>query len=153
MKMTPNMTLNKQSAFSLVEVAMSLGITAFAMVAILGLVPIGVNSSQSAINQTAVANIATAIAADLRTTGKTDAATPRLGISLSGSSTYYFDESGGAARSLMPNSRYQVAVSVSPVPADQRQATKVGIVVTWPAAAKPANAAGMISTFIGLDRN
>jgi len=64
------------AAFSLVEVTLALGIMAFCLVAIFGLLPTGLNTSRDAIAQTAAANIAAAIAADLRQTPAATAATP-----------------------------------------------------------------------------
>ncbi len=140
-------------AFSLVEVALSLGVAAFALIGIFGLLPIGLNSNQAAINQTAIANILTEISADLRTG---DAQSPRFGIALNvpstATSTFYLDESGG--RTPAPASaRYRVSTTVAPTSSGGRTVTKVGITVSWPAAVDSTKAAGLVSTFVGLDRN
>jgi hypothetical protein len=42
----------KSKAFSLVEIALALGVIAIALVAIFGLIPVGLNSSRDAINDT-----------------------------------------------------------------------------------------------------
>jgi len=146
----------RRSGFSLVEVAISLGIAAFGLVAIFGLLPIGISTNFATTNQTSVSNIATSIAADLRSTAKPATVSPRHGISLVTGGTYYFDENGGpfpAARSATAGSRYRVVTTVVPPGATQRRATRVGIVLTWPAAADPAKAAGKVTTFVALDRN
>ncbi len=54
------------SAFSLIEVTLALGVAAFCLIAVFGLLPVGVNTNQSSIQQTAAASFATRIAADLR---------------------------------------------------------------------------------------
>ena len=56
------------AAFSLVEVTVALGVMAFVMLAIFGLVPIGLSSNATALQQTAAVNLATGIIADLRQT-------------------------------------------------------------------------------------
>jgi uncharacterized protein (TIGR02598 family) len=55
-----------QRAFSLVEVTIALGIMAFCMVAIFGLLPTGYSSNQAAIEQTTAATIASALISDIR---------------------------------------------------------------------------------------
>ncbi len=52
------MKRNRISGFSLVEVALALGMVAFALTAVLGLVPIGLETSRAAINETRAAQIA-----------------------------------------------------------------------------------------------
>ena len=49
------------NAFSLVEVTLALGIAAFCLLAIFGLLPVGIKSQQNAIGQTVAAGIATGI--------------------------------------------------------------------------------------------
>ena len=44
-------------AFSLVEVAIALGIAAFCLLAVFGLMPIGVQTNRNATSQSAAANI------------------------------------------------------------------------------------------------
>ena len=69
--------LSRQTtAFSLVEVTLALGIMAFCLVAIFGLLPTGLNTSRDAIAQTVAANIAGAIGADLRQAPAATTATP-----------------------------------------------------------------------------
>ena len=62
------------AAFSLVEVTLALGIAAICLVALFGLMPVGVQTSRSATSQTAATNIVAAVIADLRATldGKFD---------------------------------------------------------------------------------
>jgi type II secretory pathway pseudopilin PulG len=56
------------AAFSLVEVTLALGVMAFCLVALLGLLPVGLNSNRGALEQTAAASVASAVAVDLRQT-------------------------------------------------------------------------------------
>lgn len=56
----------KVRAFTLIEVVISLGIVAFAFTAIIGLLPVGLSSSRSAITNTVGANILSAVMNDFR---------------------------------------------------------------------------------------
>jgi len=58
-----NPSTSPRLVFSLVEVALALAITAFCLVAVFGLLPVGLNSNQASTEQTAAANIARSIIA------------------------------------------------------------------------------------------
>ncbi len=60
--------LTAAAAFSLVEVALALGVAGFCLVSVVALLPVGVSSSQSAVDQTAGSEILTHVLADLRAT-------------------------------------------------------------------------------------
>jgi uncharacterized protein (TIGR02598 family) len=51
-------------------VTLALGVCSFCLVAILGLLPIGLATNQAAIEQTAANGILSAVAADLRASGR-----------------------------------------------------------------------------------
>jgi len=86
------------SAFSLVEVALALGIAAFCLLTVFALVPIAVLANRNATSQTAATNITAAVVADLRATPRTNNASTQFGIT--GINTgvnpppLYFDGSG-----------------------------------------------------------
>ena len=54
--------LHSRNGFSLVEVALAMGIMTFCLVPLMALMPVGLSSNQTAIEQTAAGNIATSIA-------------------------------------------------------------------------------------------
>jgi uncharacterized protein (TIGR02598 family) len=54
------------AAFSLVEVTLALGIAAFCLIAVVGLVPVGVQTNRNATSQTAATNILSSVVSDLR---------------------------------------------------------------------------------------
>src|SRR6266478_5842762 len=58
--------LRRVHAFSLVEVTLALGIAAFCLLAVFGLMPIGVQTNRNTTSQTAAANIMAAVIADMR---------------------------------------------------------------------------------------
>lgn len=147
------------AAFSLVEVTLALGVAAFALVAIFGLLPVGLNTNQASIDQTAATNIATRIASDLRAKSKTIpsgnnsvSVTPfyQIQFPASGSSTptyqtLFLGENGSIAQSsysptlnqpidLSQNPRYRVTVVFTPPSASYpKTATMTRIFITWPA--------------------
>ena len=172
------MNLSKGSAFSLVEVTLALGIAAFGLIAVFGLLPTGLNTNQASIRQTAAANVIAGIAADLRQAPTADqiasapiltAVSPRLGIKLTTSPTKgYLDEGGAltpgsatslATSSLTTSSNYQVNITIInpvsvPAPTPPVRTVTMAIVqISWPAGASTANAAGSLTTFVALDRN
>jgi len=63
------------AAFSLIEVTLAIGIVSFALLAVVGLLPVGLRSVKNANEQAAAANVMNAIADALRTASSTDLAT------------------------------------------------------------------------------
>ena len=59
-------SINSQAAFSLVEVTLALGIAAFCLMAVFGLVPVGVQTNRNATSQTAATNILSSVVSDIR---------------------------------------------------------------------------------------
>ncbi len=57
---------SRAAAFSLVELVLALGIVAFCLFAVFGLMPVGMQTNRNATSQTAATNIIAAIVADLR---------------------------------------------------------------------------------------
>lgn len=152
------MTARSPSGFSLVEVTLALGVAAFCLLAVFGLLPIGLKTQQSAIEQTAATRIVSAVASDLRNTAGTATATSLFGIAIpantaSSSTTLYFDTEGRYSPGISATSRYRLTITFSPNSTGGRGATFVHLLVSWPAAATTGNAAGIAETFLALDRN
>src|SRR5438094_2193327 len=105
-------------AFSLVELTLALGIAAVCLLAVFGLMPIGVQTNRNATSQTAATNIMAAVVADLRGTPKTNTTSAQFGITFGtdrcvGCSDLplYFDSTGQFTSSMDANSRYQLDVT------------------------------------------
>ena len=143
----------KQAAFSLVEVTLALGVAAFCLLAVFGLMPVGVQTNRNATSQTAAANIMAAVVADLRATPKGNTTSSQFGITFGANTTLYFDGSGQFATSLGTNSRYQLNLTWNVTGACSAALPCADLKVTWPAAATPANASGTAETFAAFDRN
>ena len=58
------------TAFSLVEVTLALGVAGFCLIAVMGLIPVGVKTNQAAIQQTTANGILSAVVSDIRSVGK-----------------------------------------------------------------------------------
>ena len=151
-------------AFSLVELTLALGIAAFCLLAVFGLMPIAVQTNRNATSQTTAANIMAAVLADVRTNANATpsaTASPLYNISIPARDnsnttpqTLYFDGTGQFTTSLGTNSRYQLNVTFpgNPDPAAFKP-TYAFLKVTWPAAATTANASGSAEMFAAFDRN
>jgi len=160
----------KTAAFSLVEVAIAIGLSAFCLTAIFGLLPVGLNSNMASINQTEANGILTAVSADLRATPPTSplglsATSPLFSIiipknsvsTLPSAQTLYLTDDGVSSPTLVPQSRYLLTVQFQPNAltsgSSGKIATFVNLKVTWPAEAPVAYAAGSVQTFLAIDRN
>jgi uncharacterized protein (TIGR02598 family) len=136
------------SAFSLVELTLAIGIAAFCLIAVFGLMPVGVQTNRNATSQTAATNIIASVIADMRATQGTTSA--QYGIQFGTAKTLYFDGAGQFTTLLDANSRYRVSVTFPSSPSGLSYAD---VKVTWPAAATPANASGSVEMFAAFDRN
>ena len=74
--------LSAAAAFSLVEVTLALGVAAFCLIAVFGLMPIGVQTNRNATSQTAATNIMASVVADLRATPKANNFSSQLQLRL-----------------------------------------------------------------------
>jgi uncharacterized protein (TIGR02598 family) len=140
---------DRGASFSLVEATLALGVAAFCLIAVFGLMPVGVQTNRNATSQTAATNIIAAVVADLRATPKTVSTSSQFAITFGNNTTLYFDSSGQFTTSLGANSRYQLNVTWNGSAALRYADLKI----TWPAAATQANASGSTETFAAFDRN
>jgi uncharacterized protein (TIGR02598 family) len=143
--------------FSLVEVTLALGIAAFCLIALFGLLPLGIQTNQSSISQTAAASVLSSVVADLRATPKTGLTSQQFEITFGTAKILYFDGEGRAvaATDVSATPRYRVTIAFPPSPAGSFAPTFVSLKVSWPALVDPATAtpAGSIETFSALDRH
>jgi len=143
---------SKAAAFSLVEIVLALGVAAFCLIAIFGLMPVGVQTNRNATSQTAATNIMAVIVADLRTTPVAATTSPQFAITFGTDKTLYFDASGQASTSLGADSRYQLNIRWNSAPTGLNYAD---LKVTWPASVDPATTrpSGVVEIFAAFDRN
>jgi len=155
------------SAFSLVELTLAIGIAAFCLIAVFGLIPVAALTNRNATSQTAAANLMAAVISDLRATPKCVGTSIQFQIRLGtgpgctspippSAATRYFDGSGGFTTSPGANSRYQLNVTWNVANLTGACSTALpcaDLKITWPAAASPANATGSAEMFAAFDRN
>jgi uncharacterized protein (TIGR02598 family) len=139
----------KNSAFSLVEVTLALGVAAFCLLALFGLIPVSMQTNRNATNQTAATSIIAGVVADLRATPTANSTSSQFGITFGNNATLYFDGAGQASTSPTANSRYQLNVTWGGSSALRYADLKV----TWPATATAANATGSTEMFAAFNRN
>jgi uncharacterized protein (TIGR02598 family) len=167
--------------FSLVEVVLALGVAAFCLIAVMGLLSSGLGSNQSAIDQTEAASIARSIAGDLRatpaTSGTAASISPQFGFSIpapgqsvpqSYPNVLFFAEgllpvgssaASTAAVNATSDPLFRADVTLTSPNAGQRMATMARILVTWPALTNPnpsspaQNYSGSYEVMTALDRN
>ena len=135
----------RRSAFSLVEVVLALGVISIAIVAILGLVPTGLQTSHSSQDETRAAQIAQSVLAGVASQSQTNFAAVKLPVSsgtvptvdLTGSSTtqLYASNDGHISQSAT-GATYNIAVildsNVTADGFDPSLANRVTIQVRWP---------------------
>lgn len=153
-----------RGGFSLVEVTLALGVASVCLIIIFGLLPVGLQTNQDAIQQVASGDLLGAVIADLRATPVT---IPRGGATASQqfainippnpvsdprASVLFFSSEGQFSSSLISESRYRLTITFLPN-VGSRAATLVHLKMTWPAAASPLNATSSAEMFLGLDRN
>src|SRR5881628_1534763 len=104
------------SGFSLVELTLALGLAGFCLIAVFGLMPVGVQTNRNATSQTAATNIMAAVVADLRATPKVNPTSTQFSMTYGtnrcadgcSQPPLYFDSTGQFTTTLGPNSRYQL---------------------------------------------
>jgi uncharacterized protein (TIGR02598 family) len=151
-------------AFSMIEMVVALGVAAFCLIAVFGLMPVGVQTNQRSTSQTAATGILSSVIADMRATPLASATTTQYQITI-GTPTpptppvpkrlYFNGEGQFVSNSPAADSRYRLDVTFPANPAGANAATFAYLRVTWPAATDPATNApgGSNEMFAAMSRN
>jgi type II secretory pathway pseudopilin PulG len=169
-------------AFSLVELTLAIGIAGFCLIAVFGLMPVGVQANRNATSQTAATSILSNVIADMRATPKTSTTSAQFGINIptnpsstslpqfawpdvapcSGGQTVpssqirYVDGQGQATTSIASSSRYRLIVTFvrNTTATPTTGATYANVKTTWPPAIDPCatTPSGSVETFAAFDR-
>jgi uncharacterized protein (TIGR02598 family) len=132
----------KKSAFSLIEVVIALGIFAFCIVGIVGLLPIAANSAKSVSQESNANNIAESIAGMWQVASLNSAIAnsnfpvTNLDIRPTALTNYYFNEFGQATNSNSASLRVEYVASQLAAP--NTNSYSVNMTFSWPANA-PTN--------------
>lgn len=145
--------------FSLVEVTLALGIAAFCLLTLFGLLPTGINIVQKASEETIALNRASALLADVKATPATSSLSTRYGMDLTGASSagttlpeFLLDEQGNPVGKTSGAARYRVGYRIS-APSSQPLGARVYLRVSWPGLASASSAQGMVEIAARVDRD
>lgn len=152
--------------FSLVEISIALGVAAFCLLAVVGLLQAGLTSEQATVGKTAAWGILSSVSADLLATPATNSTSPAYGISFSSFNapqTVYFTKAGVPTGPLgnapTPDSYFRASVGLQDPGANAVAPTLARLLVTWPAAVDPlpdtwpTKATGSVEVVTALRRN
>jgi uncharacterized protein (TIGR02598 family) len=162
MKRSPSET----AAFSLVEVTLALGVAAFALLAILGMLPTSLKTQQASIQQTTANSIISQIFSDLRAdvrlppglaSHETDGGfqPPLHGhwAQMGTPDTLYFTQEGKPVNSGQDVPVFRATITYRLPPTDTT--SLANITVSWPAQVDPASGgvpAGSVTTLVAVNR-
>jgi len=152
---------SQTSGFSLIEVTLAMGIVVFCLVALMGLLIVGLNTNQASVSQSAANAILSEVISDLRSTPGTLAKTVQFNVSIPANpvtaapapTVLYFTSDGQYSPTPGAGYVYRLTLTFPPNGTSARTATFADLLLTWPAAALPAKALGSVETFVALDRN
>jgi len=168
-------SLQATASFSMVEMVLALGVAGFCFLAILGLMPVGVQTNQRAISQTAATGIFSNVIADMRATPAANTTSTQYAITFGTAKTLFFDGGGACSTDIQGTTkpdgsswvpplqvRYRLDVTFSINPAGANAATFTYLRVTWPvpptaqplpATPDPNTTSGSSEMFTAMSRN
>ena len=156
---------SRADAFSLAEITLAIGIAAFCLITIFGLLTVGITVNKTAVEQTVANGILSEVVSDLRATPRTiprgqAALSPQFAMHLPANpaaaapaDTALYFTSEGKMTAAADSARYRITVTFIPNGTAVKTATFVRLRASWPAAVPMASAAGAVETFCALDRN
>jgi type II secretory pathway pseudopilin PulG len=167
------LSLHKPSAFSLIEITLALGVAAFCLLAVLGLLAAGVQTQQASIQQTTANQILSGQGAALRAAiiyppglanklQDPDKTLRGHWCNVGEPDTLYYTNEGIQTGGITPNDPPADAVFrltltyLNPPGGDLSYTTSLATIkVTWPAQVDPATGtpAGKVETFIAVNRD
>ena len=144
------------AAFSLVEITLALGVAAIFLIAIFGLLPVGVQINQKSTSQTDATAIMSNVIADMRATPASSSTSTEYNINLTAGSTTMLLFRDTLQLTSLNNARYRLFVRIPANPAGTNAARFAYLRVTWPAAVvdpTTTTPAGLTETFAAFSRN
>ncbi len=165
--MKTKQSLRKVAAFSLVEITFALGVAGFCLIAMLGMLPLGLNTQQASVRQTTansiISQIFTDLRADLRLPPGQTSHENESGFNLHGHwanlytpDTLYFTQEGkqtGTVNGTPPTDAvFRAKITYRLPPSDTT--SLANITVSWPAQVDPTTGvpAGSVTTLAAVNR-
>ena len=141
-----------EPGFSLIEVTLALGIVSIGLIAILGLLPHGIESGRRAADNTIAATIAQDVFGTLRSSAfdSTPFGSTTLNLNNSGSATEYYTQAGYDSTAGSADRYFKVTVNCAPQ--GSLALSRVQITTVWPAlSSAPANTNIFVSQIAWYD--
>jgi type II secretory pathway pseudopilin PulG len=143
------MKFNDSRGFSLVEVTLALGLVAFALISLLGLLPVGLNTVRESSDQRDGMNILSALDADIRNvpSGKTDSQIYGIPVWLDNGTVppKYLNQNGHVVPTK-GEAFYQVTWTIYRPAANSADPLRIYLRVSWPG--KAANPTGSLESLV-----
>ena len=157
------------AAFSLIEIVLAIGVVAFSMIAVLGLLPVALKIQQASIQQTTATQILSQVGSTLRAAVRYP---PGLAqqlqdgdkelhghwLSVGTPDTLYYTiegiQTGGVSSPGGPPADAVFRLTLTYIAPPTDTTSLANIIVTWPAQVDPATGtpAGSVETFIAVNR-
>lgn len=158
-----------QFGFSLVEVTLALGVAAFCLIAVIGMMPMALKTQQASVNQTKANAVVSLIIGDLRADvrlppgqqSKSKESTAGLGLNghwaaVGSPDTLCFTNDGkltGSVNLCGPDAVFRATITYLAPPAATTTTSIAKIMVSWPAAQSDlTKVAGSIEMFAAVNR-
>ena len=143
--------------FTIVEVALALGMVGICIATMQGLIPAGIRVARDSTEQTACTTMMSAVATDLRYSASGSSNSPRFGIAFpetgSSSSTNIYLMEDGTQTLNAKNARFGVSVGLSNAPSTTVSSlTSAKIKVFWPSTAAIGKEQGSVETLTAFNR-
>lgn len=152
------------AAFSLVEVTLAIGVAAFCLIALIGLLPVAAKTNRTAVQQTTANDILTAIVNDFHSTprGASNSSKQYKALFPNGNQRtgylYFSNEGSTGQKADNPTSDTTFYATITymdpPAGSGPKTATLFDVKVSWPYGGSTSGTPeGSVETFLSLDRN
>ena len=161
-------SLPETAAFSMIEITLAMGVAAFCLIAVLGLLPVALKTQQASVQQTTATEILSDASSDLRASvryppgqaSKLNSQQQALKghwANVGTPDTLYYTNEGAQTGGLSPGSPppdavFRLTLTYLLPPTDTTSLANIR--VSWPAQVDPATGtpAGSVQTFIAVNR-
>lgn len=157
-----NLRARSVAGFSLVEITLALGVAAFCLIAVLGMLPVGLKTQQAGVGQTQANAIISQIVSDLRAAAHLPPGQQSKQFSLhphnggpwdpTPDTLFFTNEGNSEGSAITAASVYRATVSYILPPTETTSLADIKI--SWPAPVDPATAvpAGSVETLVAINR-
>jgi type II secretory pathway pseudopilin PulG len=143
----------RRSGFSLIEIVLAVGIFSFAIIAVVTLLPVGMQSEQASVDEASAGNLLRSIRADLlNSSGSASSLTvhfrqPLPATITSTTSVVFYVNDGESPLTSAAGARFQVNMDYFPKQQIPPSPVAVHVRVSWPAAAPATDIQGSVETY------